>query len=301
MKVLIFGGGGMLGHKLFQVLGERFDAMATIRGGFESLASYGIFHKERIIEGVNVESTDDVERTISKVRPDVIINAVGVIKQKPSAGDIETTLTVNSIFPNRLAGLSGQLGFRLICVSTDCVFKGDRGGYTEADTPDALDLYGQSKHWGEVTNGNCLTLRTSIIGHELGTSHSLIDWFFSNRGGKVKGFRNAIYSGFPTVTFASIIADVIENQRDLSGLYHVSSEPIDKYSLLELVKARAGLNIDIEPDDDFMIDRSLNSDRFREATGFRPATWERMIDEMSSDPTEYNAVRADSPGRGGLR
>ena len=291
MKVLIFGAGGMLGHKLYQVLSETFDVTATARGAFAQLAPHGFFSPDRIIENVDASSRADAERAIKQVRPEVIVNAVGVIKQKPSAKDVETTLTINSIFPQRLSELSAAYGSRLICVSTDCVFRGDRGGYTEADAPDALDLYGQSKHWGEVTEGNCLTLRTSIIGHELGSSHSLIDWFFSNRGGKVKGFRKAIYSGFPTITFARLVREVIEKHPELSGLYHVSSEPVDKLSLLEMVRSRAGLDIEIEPSDDLKIDRSLNSDRFRSATGFSPDPWERMVDEMCSDPTDYPVLR----------
>ena len=289
MKVLIFGVGGMLGHKLYQVLGKRIEITGTIRGGVGRLKSYGIFEAGRIIERTDVSDVYSVERVITEVRPDVVINAVGVIKQKPSAKDVETTLTINSIVPNRLAAFSEQFGFRLICVSTDCVFKGDRGGYKETDIPDALDLYGQSKHWGEVTEGNCITLRTSIIGHELASSHSLIDWFYSNNGGRVKGFKKAIYSGFPTITFAKLVSDIIEDHTELRGLYHVSSEPIDKYSLLEMVRNQAGLDIQIEPDEDFAIDRSLNSDRFRAATGFQPKCWEEMIDEMISDPTEYSS------------
>lgn len=287
MKVLIFGSSGMLGHKLYQVLGERFDVMGTIRGGFASVEGFGIFEPNRILENVDVLDENAVERVLMTVRPDVVINAVGVIKQKPSAKDVETTLTINSILPHRLATLGERFDYRLICISTDCVFRGDRGGYKETDVPDALDLYGQSKRWGEVTEGNCLTLRTSIIGHELASSHSLIDWFFSNQGGSVKGFRKAIYSGFPTITFARLVADVIERQSDLRGLYHVSSDPIDKYSLLQLVRNRAGLNIEIESDEDFVIDRSLNSDNFRSETGFHPENWETMINEMCGDPTRY--------------
>ena len=290
MKVLILGANGMLGHKLYQVLGERFDVRGTIRSGFGSVAGFGIFDPGRMVPGLDVTDEQALEQVIAGLRPDVVINAVGVIKQKPSSKDVETALTINAIVPHRLAALSERYGYRLVCISTDCVFKGDRGGYKEADPPDALDLYGQSKHWGEVSDGNCLTLRTSIIGHELATSHSLIDWFFSSRGGKVKGFRRAIYSGFPTVTFSKILAKIIEEFPELCGLYHVSSDPIDKCSLLELVRSSASLDIEIEPDDDFVIDRSLNSNRFREATGFTPSSWEQMIQEMCSDPTEYKDI-----------
>lgn len=288
MKVLIFGVSGMLGHKLFQVLGERFDVSGTIRSDFASVTRFGIFDRDRVIDGIEVTNINAVESVLEKIRPDVVINSVGVIKQKPASKNVISTLNINSIFPHRLAELSARLGFRLICISTDCVFKGDRGNYSEADVPDALDLYGQSKHWGEVTERNCLTLRTSIIGHELGSSHNLVDWFFSNIGGTVKGFRKAIFSGFPTITFAKIVADLVDEHADLSGLYHVSSEPIDKYSLLKMVKKSAGLDIDIEPEKEFVIDRSLNSDRFRSKTGFQPLGWQQMIDDMCADPTDYS-------------
>ena len=281
----------MLGHKLFQVLGPRFDVYGTIRTSIDDMTRLPDIDSSRVIPGVDVSVEDVLEEVIVSTRPDVVINAAGVIKQKPSSKDVETTLTVNSIVPHRLAAYAEQFGFRLICISTDCVFRGDRGDYNEEDIPDALDIYGQSKHWGEVVEShNCLTLRTSIIGHELSSSGSLIDWFFSNRGGQVKGFRKAIYSGFPTITFSRLIAEVLEAHPDLRGLYHVSSEPIDKYSLLQLVRSAANLEIDIHPDDNFVIDRSLNSDRFRRRTGFRPAGWEQMIEEMCSDPTEYKAL-----------
>jgi dTDP-4-dehydrorhamnose reductase len=294
MKVLIFGVSGMLGHKLYQILGSRFDVSGAMRGDFSSIEAYGIFDPARIFESIEVTDAAKVESTIAVFRPDVVVNAVGVIKQLPSSKDVETTLSVNSIFPHRLADLSTKYGFRLVSVSTDCVFKGDRGNYTEEDTPDSVDLYGQSKHWGEVTEGNCLTLRTSIIGRELATSHSLIDWFISENGERVKGFRRAIYSGLPTVTFAGIVADIISEHTDLAGLYHLSSDPIDKFQLLEMVKDKAGLDIDIEPDDEFVIDRSLNSDRFKDATGFRPPSWEHLIDEIFTDPTDYRSFRHSS-------
>ena len=281
----------MLGHKLVQELGIEHEVYCTIRGDLESIEKYRIFAPDRIITGIDVTNIADTRRAIELSQPGVVINAVGVIKQLPSASDVITTLSINSIFPQRLAELSGEFGFRLITVSTDCVFLGDRGAYSEADPPDALDLYGQSKHWGEVSEGDCLTLRTSIIGRELGTAHSLIEWFLSNRGGSVRGFSNAIYSGFPTLVFADIIRDLISNHTDLRGLYHVSSEPINKFRLLELANAAYSADIAIDRFEEFHIDRSLLSDRFRSETGFQPPTWEEMIDRMASDPTPYDTWR----------
>lgn len=291
MKILIFGASGMLGHKLVQSFEDRSEVYATIRGGFESVASFGIFQKDRIIEHIDVSNGPDVEKTIEDVRPDVVINAVGIIKQLPSSKDVIQTLTINSIFPHRLAGLAEKFGFRLITISTDCVFAGTKGMYAESDPADALDLYGQSKHFGEVAAANALTLRTSIIGRELGTAHSLVDWFISNKGKRVNGYVNAIYSGFPTVVFADILSNLIENSPELSGLCHVSSEPINKFDLLQLIKKSYGLDIEIDRFEDFKIDRSLDSSRFRDVTGFRPEPWETMVEKMCSDPTPYDKWR----------
>jgi dTDP-4-dehydrorhamnose reductase len=285
MRVLVFGAGGMLGHKLMQVLGPAHDVFGTTRDETKHLEPFA--PADSLITGVTVEDPQSIRRAIETVSPDVVINAIGIIKQLPDSKNVITTLTVNSIFPHRLAEFGEEFGFRLITISTDCVFSGDRGNYSENDIPDAIDLYGKSKNLGEVVGENCLTLRTSIIGHEIGSSHSLIDWFLSNQGGKVKGYANAIYSGFPTVVFASIIDNLIRNNPKLSGLYHVSSNPISKYDLLNLVNEAYAANVTIERDEDFKIDRSLDSTRFRTETGFAPAPWSDMISSMAADAKVY--------------
>lgn len=289
-KVLILGGTGMLGHKLVQAFSERFDVRYTIRGEVSSTERFGLFPTDYAIPNVSVENAQSVRIAIERENPDVVINAIGVIKQLPSAKDVKQVLTTNSIFPQSLAELAEKAGFRLISLSTDCVFSGSEGMYTEEETVDALDLYGQSKHWGEVHGPNCLTLRTSIIGREIGTSHSLIDWFLSQNS-SVKGYANAIYSGFPTIVLADILTDIINDHKDLQGLYHVSSDPISKYDLLNLVKDRLSLDIEIRKDTDFKINRSLDSSRFRQETGFQPLPWPEMVDRMLSDPTPYDDFR----------
>jgi len=287
MRILIFGGKGMLGHKLVQVLGKSFEVWTTIRGAYEDVERFGIFEKHRTIEGIDAHDLHSVQQAVRDSRPDVVINAVGIIKQMPSSKDVIKTLTVNSIFPHRLSELANDVGFRLITISTDCVFDGQKGSYVEEDAPNALDLYGRSKNLGEVLADNCLTLRTSIIGRELETAHSLVEWFLGSEGKNVEGFGNAIYSGFPTIVFADIIEDLIVNQPKLNGLYHVSSEPISKYDLLKLLKKHYKSNIEIERFGDFRIDRSLDSTKFRNATGFSPANWNQMIGKMADDPTPY--------------
>jgi dTDP-4-dehydrorhamnose reductase len=275
----------MLGHKLMQVLGANYEAFGTVRGAAKQLEPFA--PGERIIANVAADDLDSIRRAIETVKPDVVINAIGIIKQLPDSKNVITTLTVNSIFPHRLAELGEEFGFKLITISTDCVFSGSRGNYSEDDVPDATDLYGKSKNFGEVIGDNCLTLRTSIIGHELGTAHSLIDWFLSNRGGKVKGFANAIYSGFPTIVFAAIIDNLIRNYPKLTGLYHVSSDPINKYDLLNLVNEVYAAEVKIERDEEFKIDRSLDSRKFRAETGFAPASWREMIGVMANDAKIY--------------
>ena len=285
MRILIFGASGMLGHKLMQVLASDHEVHGTVRRGSEVLPSF--IPRERIIANVSVEDLESIRKAIETTKPEVVINAIGMIKQLPDSKNVITTLTTNSIFPHRLAELGSEYGYRLFTISTDCVFAGTRGNYSEADVPDATDLYGKSKNLGETVGANCLAIRTSIIGHELGSAHSLIDWFLSNREGRVKGFAKAIYTGFPTVVFAAIIDNLIRNHPNLSGLYHVSSEPINKYDLLQLVNEEYEANITVDRDDEFEMDRSLDSTRFRTETGFKPASWKEMIGVMAKDAEVY--------------
>ncbi len=291
MRILVIGGSGMLGHKLVQAWRNRFDVWTTLKGRFEEYENLGIFVKEKTFDKADVENFETIEKIIEKTAPDVIFNAVGIIKQLPSSKDVVKTLLINSIFPHRLAEISEKSGIRLINISTDCVFDGKKGNYNEEDVSNATDVYGKSKNLGEVAGKNCLTLRTSIIGREIQTSHSLVEWFLSNRGKKVKGFVNAIYTGFPTIVLAGIIADLIERHKSLTGLYHVSAEPINKYDLLKLINEAYGAGVEIEPEEDFYIDRSLDSTKFRQATGFTPAGWQAMIKEMADDPTPYDDWR----------
>ena len=163
--------------------------------------------------------------------------------------------------------------------------------YVEDDAPDADDLYGRSKLLGEVSGTNCLTLRTSLIGRELKTAHGLVEWFLSNRGGSVRGYTNAIFSGFPTLILGDIITNVIERHPDLSGVYHVSSEPISKFQLLCMLRDAYQIPVEIEPFPNISIDRTLDSSRFLAATGYQPPPWQEMIRTMVNDPTPYEAWR----------
>ena len=291
MRILVIGGTGMLGHKLWQAYRERFETWVTVRSGFHEYESYGLFDSKHMVGGVDVFDFGTVERAFAVVRPDAVINCIGIIKQLPSAQDPIISLTVNSLFPHRLAALCQAVGARLIHISTDCVFSGHKGMYRETDIPDAEDLYGRTKLLGEVSGPGVLTLRTSIIGRELKTANGLVEWFLSHREGPVRGFTQAIYSGITTQSFAKIIADVLLSYPLLTGLYQVSSDPISKYNLLCLLRDMFGRQIEIEPCPDPQINRSLDSSRFRGATGFVPLPWAEMVETMASDSTPYDEWR----------
>jgi len=291
MRVLILGASGMLGHKLWQVFQSRFETWGTVRSSYHTYARFSLFDPERLLGGVDASGFDTVVRAFETAKPDVLINAIGIIKQLPAAHDPIISLEVNSLFPHRLARLCQASNTKLIHVSTDCVFSGRKGMYVEDDAPDADDLYGRSKLLGEVSGTNCLTLRTSLIGRELKTAHGLVEWFLSNRGGSVRGYTNAIFSGFPTLILGDIITNVIERHPDLSGVYHVSSEPISKFQLLCMLRDAYQIPVEIEPFPNISIDRSLDSSRFLAATGYQPPPWQEMIRTMVNDPTPYEAWR----------
>ena len=277
----------MLGHKLVEVFSREFDVFTTLRDTSDKYARLGIFDPVKTFENIDIDDIAGIESIFAKIHPDVVINAVGLIKQLPNSKNVVETLTVNSIFPHRLAQIATKYRSRLICISTDCVFSGEKGNYTERDVPDALDLYGMSKNLGEVVTDGCLTIRTSIIGREIITHHSLVEWFLANNGKSVKGYTKAIFSGFTTLALGEILAAVIRDHPSLSGLYHVSSEPITKFDLLQLIKTAYDLDIELEPSDEVKIDRSLDSTKFREATGIITSSLSTMVGRMAADTAAY--------------
>ena len=297
MKVLVLGGSGMLGHKLWQVFSSRFDTYVTVRKGFDSYERYGLLTPARTMDNVSAQDLDSVIRAMDRVRPTVVMNCIGIVKQAEVARDPVASTEINSLFPHRLARLCQSKGIRLIHMSTDCVFSGRKGNYSENDLSDAEDLYGRTKFLGEVRGEGCLTIRTSMIGRELETSYGLIEWFLSQEGKTVSGYERAVFSGFTTNALAEIMVKIIAEHTDLHGIWHVASEPISKFELLTLVKQVYGLDIKIKPDKAVVIDRSLNGERFRQATGFVCPTWHAMIEQMYRDPTLYSELRRPCASR----
>jgi len=287
MKILVLGATGMLGHKLMQVLSRSYDVFGTVRGKSASYKPHPVLGGLSLYGDTHAEDLDSIVKVLAQVRPDVVVNCIGVIKQHPLSSDTLHSITINSLFPHRLQRLCKTSGARMIHISTDCVFSGRKGYYIESDTPDAEDLYGRTKLLGEVSEPGSLTIRTSIIGRELQSKYGLVEWFLGNRGGRVQGYANAIFTGFTSLALADIIRNLIKAQPDLHGLWHISSDPISKYDLLRLINHELDLRVVIDRNENFRCDRSLNSDRFRKATGFISPRWEEMIAGMARDPTAY--------------
>src|SRR5216684_2650749 len=381
MRVLILGAGGMLGHKVWQIFRDRFDCRAAVR----TRLPLPLFDDERVIDSFDAADFDEVRRLIGTVRPDVVVNCAGVVKQLAAAHDPIASITLNALFPHIVARASAEAGARMIHVSTDCVFAGSRGNYRETDLPDAADLYGRSKLLGEVvteaqrveattkggyrqgrgkhgplirlrhllpqlknaggeglsmlerrelfsgrrhgsqnlrvTRGNQgleaqtrvsvphsllgevvteaqtgvsvphLTIRTSIIGRELRTANGVVEWFLANRGGSVRGFTKAVFSGVTTTTLAQTLADVIEHHPGLRALYHVAGAAITKYDLLVMLNEAFDAGATITADDSVAIDRTLDATRFREATGMVPPAWREMIAALAAESPQSERWR----------
>lgn len=280
-KVLILGVTGMLGNAMLRLFADSpgLDAQGSARSaaGAQLLPEY---LWRRVHTGVDAANPDSLARLLGRMKPQVVVNCVGMVKQLAEANDPLAVLPVNAMLPHRLSRLCALVGARLVHISTDCVFAGTRGGYTEADTPDAEDLYGRSKLLGEVTQeAHVITLRTSFIGHELASTLGLVEWFLSQTV-PVRGYARALFSGPPTVELATIVRDHVLPHPELNGLYQVSAAPINKLALLRLVAHQYSQSVEIVPDERLVIDRSLDSTRFQRATGYTPPDWPELVRRM---------------------
>ncbi len=278
MRILIFGGDGMLGHELVRAWRPRHEVWVTVR---RETARPGENGDGKTLYGVEVRRLQDVVDAVAAARPEAVVNAVGIVKQRPTAKEAIPSIEVNALFPHRLAQVCAAAGARMVHLGTDCVFSGRKGMYIEDDEPDPVDLYGRTKLLGEVSEPPCLTLRTSIIGLELAHRTSLVEWFLAQKG-RIKGFRRAIYTGLTTAEMARAIEHFLAKQPELSGVWHLSSAPISKYDLLTRLAQRLGRSdVEIVPDDDFVCDRSLDSRALQSKTSYRPPSWEAMLDELA--------------------
>jgi dTDP-4-dehydrorhamnose reductase len=280
MRILVLGASGMLGNAMFRLM--TYGGHHEVFGSARSASVKEFFDGEvadNIITGIDVENSDSLVGLFSRVHPEVVINCIGLVKQLAEADDPLIALPINALLPHRLSRLCELVHARLVHISTDCVFSGRKGDYLESDEADAQDLYGRSKLIGEVDYPHAITLRTSIIGHELNSANSLIGWFLAQQK-NVKGFTRAIFSGLTNCELAKVIRDQVLPHKDLNGLYHVGSQPISKYDLLKIVNQEYGKGLKIEPDDKLIVNRSLNASRFREATGYVAPAWPDLIAQM---------------------
>jgi dTDP-4-dehydrorhamnose reductase len=282
MRILILGGDGMLGHRLLRQLRSKHEVRVTLRQDLSAYQSFGLFDRTNSYTGVDARDIDRLLGVLADFSPAAVVNCVGIVKQRAEAKDTLPSLEINALLPHRLAALARVAGARLIHLSTDCVFSGRKGNYCEDDLPDAEDLYGRSKLLGELTEPPCLTLRTSMVGPELSRKTGLLEWFMAQRGGRVRGFTRAIFSGFTTAELSRVIQRLLEAPA-ASGLYHVSSAAISKHDLLTRINAALGLGVDITADGGFACDRSLDSERFRNAFGYVPPGWDAMVAELAQE------------------
>jgi dTDP-4-dehydrorhamnose reductase len=291
MKILIFGTTGMLGHTLFNYLGQNNSDLNTF-GLVRDESDFRLFTKRQAKKLISAKFDirhEDIRNIIEKVEPNLVLNCIGLIKQDNKSKSFIDSISINSLLPHIFSKVCDDKKIRLIHFSTDCVFSGTKGNYSEKDTPDCNDVYGLTKLLGEVNNPNHLTLRTSIIGHELKKNLGLLEWFLNEKN-EIKGFSNAIFSGLTTLEIAKFVKNFIIPEPNISGIYHLSSKPISKYNLLKMINDLYNVNHKITKFDEIMIDRSLNSNQLRKVTGYSPPEWDQMISEMKEWNKNYEKL-----------
>lgn len=289
-RILVLGVNGMLGGSLFRQFtkNKKLETVGTIRQ--KNISDWYKYHEfNNIICSVNADDDCAIAELIKEVKPNWVFNCIGIIKQFAQDRSQVSSIYTNSLLPHKVAEICDDVGARLVHFSTDCVFSGSKGGYSEKDVPDAFDIYGRSKLLGEIDYGQHITFRTSIVGHEINSSVSLVSWFL-NQTEKVRGFSGAKFSGLPTVSVAEFIEKYVLNSAVPGGLYHLSVDSIDKCSLLEEIRRQYGLDIEIEKYREFKIDRSLDSSVLQNLTGYKPPLWTDLVGKMFEEYKEYFLV-----------
>ncbi len=274
------GATGLIGSHIFRYLSSNtfHNVFGSIRK-LEDIRYFSDRYQSNLYPHINIKNSANVLNIFEMVKPEVVINCIGLTKHIPQASDPIKMIELNATWPHRLAKICSNFGAKLIHISTDCVFLGSKGNYLELDVPDASDWYGRTKLLGEVNYGGHLTLRTSTIGHELHTKYGLLEWFLA-QDKECVGFSKAVFSGLPSVVFAEVIEKFVLPHAELRGLYQVSADPISKFDLLKLIAAVYGKKIMILQDHQFTIDRSLNHEKFKAATGYIPSAWPDLIESM---------------------
>jgi dTDP-4-dehydrorhamnose reductase len=294
MRVLILGASGLIGHKLWQTLVDCFDCYAVLHRAREHFAWTRLYDSDCVIDAIDLTDFTRLNGLLSDLRPDVVLNAVGVTKRHLDETAPLKAILANAALPHALADWARRHGKRVFQFSTDCVFSGASGGYTEECEPDGTDIYGRSKALGELHGPGCLTLRTSFIGRELSARTELLEWFLAKQGQTIKGFTNAIYTGVSTHFLSQVVIQLIEAYPELNGLYQLAAPPITKFYLLCLARDAYGVQVEIQPEAGVVIDRSLNGRRFTEVTGIQVPSWEEMMYELAAEDQLYQSMPAAS-------
>ncbi len=289
MRICVLGASGLIGHKLVQQLRPRFgDVVGVLHGTREGLEHTGLYDADVTVENLQAEDWDQVEGILSDVKPDAVLNCAGITKRRPEVDEPRLAIAVNALLPHLIADWAKNNNSRLIHFSTDCVFDGTKGDYTEDDYTSGTDAYGRTKALGEVNDDHNLTIRSSFIGRELRVHSELLDWFLHQRGQSIGGFSKALYTGISTLEMSRIVGDIIEHHSGLAGLYQLSMpQAIDKYSLICLFRDAFGMDVEIAPNDSVEVKANLIGDKLREAIGYELPSWEEMVQAIAADPTEY--------------
>ena len=286
MKFLVLGANGMLGHRAAMLLSERHEVVGTLRRP-DPLAER-IAPKAHFVSGVTVEDPASFDRVMADFRPDAVVNCIGIVKQRPEAHEALPSIRANALFPHEVAQSCSAAGVRFVHLSTDCVFTGARGHYTESDAPDSTDLYGLSKLLGEVGDvAGAVTIRTSMVGWEIRRPTGLLEWFATRRGSRCDGYTRSVFSGLATSDLIEVVEGLCSRWRDVDGLWHVSTDPISKYDLLTALRAELGWDIDVTPNEEPVVDRSLDSSRFRLRTGWEPRAWADAVTLLAGERALY--------------
>ena len=281
MKILILGGYGMIGHKMAQVLSvQNHEIFISVRES-KDLTLKRISPKAKVF--FNDVLKDSILDFLDKVNPDVIINAIGITIRRGAAENISDTIYLNSLFPHQISSWALAFKKRLIHFSTDCVFSGSEGSYLEDATPNALDYYGKTKGLGEINSKSSLTIRSSMIGPELYNKTELFEWIINNKEKEINGFSRVMYSGVTTVYMARLLADLIDNHKNLSGIYNIASKPISKFELLHLINDNFDLGLIINDNKTVISNKTLNASKIEKVIGFQPPSWDELIFELKKD------------------
>jgi len=283
MKIIILGANGMIGYGLFDYLSKYHDVIGTLRRDKNFYKNITQLYEKNIIYGVDVKNISEIKNILISHRPDILVNATGIVKQITGQVSEADIIELNALVPHKLCQLTRSESIKLIQFSTDCVFSGKKGNYSEDDTPDPIDFYGLSKYMGEVNQKGVLTLRTSTIGLELTGSHGLIEWFLKQTGG-IDGYMNAIYTGITINELAKFVNFLITKHRDIDGLWQVAGTQINKFALLSILGAKLQRkDIQILPNKEYVCDRSLVNTKIVMKTDYKFPDWEIMLEHLAQE------------------